>query len=138
MFRKHLIITALVTGALVAPAQAQDLRSPDTRDSSVQQTQDLRSPDTRESSVPQTQDLRSPDARLGVPSSGSGTDLRSPDARDAGRPPLPVQPVDSSEPTGFDPGEPVAVALGAALVALFGFGILAVVTRRKQRTAATS
>jgi hypothetical protein len=147
---RHIITTAFVFAAVAAPASAQDLVSPDARDSAnlsqSYSSQDLRSPDARDSvnSSVSTgpQDLRSPDARESASFSTSPLpqqDLRSADARDANRPFGSSQPVQISapvidEPSGFDWGDAGIGAAGMlALFALAGGTVLVVSHHRKGR-----
>jgi hypothetical protein len=147
---RHIITTAFVFAAVAAPASAQDLVSPDARDSAnlskPYESQDLRSPDARDSvnsnvsSGPQ--DLRSPDARESASFSTSplpAQDLRSADARDSSRFVSSDQPVRVSLPviddaSGFDWGDAGIGAAGMlALFALAGGTVLIVSHHRKGR-----
>jgi hypothetical protein len=152
MRRTQLITTtaALVAACIVpatAGAQAQDLRSPDTRDAAAaaqqQSYQDLRSPDARDAAPAETaqySDLRSPDARDAgrTPDIRVTQDLRSPDARDAGRPPVqvptPIVEIREVPGSGFDWGD---AGIGAAgMLALFsiaaGLALMAGGRRRRR------
>jgi len=138
----------LALAALSAPAaaaQAQDLRSPDTRDiaGSAQTPQDLRSPDARDAArVVQTpEDLRSPYAHYPVRVVQTPEDLRSPDARDAGEgrgtrdaPDVTVVTVPERLPAagGIDWGDAGIGAGGALGVILLGAVTTVAVLHRRQ------
>jgi hypothetical protein len=136
MHRITLTIAAVAAlGLLPANAVAQDLRSPDARDSA-----------SVVSAAPAPSDLRSPDARdsaRAVSGSSPAPDLSSPDARDSARNPVttyaPGQPIRPTQPVvtadrGFDWGD---AGLGAAgmlgLIAIVGGTLLVAGQRRRHR-----
>jgi hypothetical protein len=114
------LVGATLAVAVIAPAAtAQDLRSPDARDSSP----------AIERSGAQTaisyDDLRSPDASVGTRGVAPGDDGRSPDAREVPSSPVESQPLAIEAPAtgGFDW---LSAAIGAAagtglLILLFAF-----------------
>jgi hypothetical protein len=151
---------ALVALAAPTAAQAQDLRTPDTRDASSNAgtdapaaptvPADLRSPDTRDASsnantisptVPA--DLRSPDARdtSGNAIAAGPADLRTPDSRDAaeGRgtfnaPQVALIEVPQPSPTAADGMDWADAGIGAGTllaVVLLGFGSVLTVMHRR-------
>lgn len=145
MSPKGIAAVGITLAAFAAPASAgaQDLRSPDARDTApvVQAAQDLRSPDARSVGAPQSftvaTDMRSPDARVaGAPEAVPvGTDLRSPDTRDAGEgrgtfnaPDVMVVKLDEPAPAplstsdGLDWGDAGIGAAGMLALVLAGFG----------------
>lgn len=134
-FTQIIVMAGLITAALTSNAAAQDLRSPDARDSarSTVPAIDLRSPDAKDSE-------RSASVASDLANTGAMQDLRSPDAR-AGDGVSTYMPTVTSAPqvvsvpaNGFQWGDAVigaAVALG--LIALCGGTLLVVNGHRRPR-----
>jgi hypothetical protein len=125
-----LIGAALATTVVAPGAIAQDLRSPDARDSSPT----IEQPGAQ--AVSSYDDLRSPDASAGTRGVAPSEDQRSPDARDYPSPLVESQPLAVEAPIadGFDW---LSAAIGAAagtglLVLLLAFGRAGRIGRRQR------
>ncbi|HEX4734966.1 MAG TPA: hypothetical protein VH247_11165 [Thermoleophilaceae bacterium] len=134
-FTQTIVMAGLMTAALTGNAAAQDLRSPDARDSAraTTPTLDLRSPDARDSA-------RNAGVASDVAQATALHDLRSPDARSGDNVATytpgvaPSAAIVSVPANGFqwgDAGIGAAVMLG--LIALCGGMVLVVSSRRHRR-----
>jgi hypothetical protein len=134
-FTQIIVMAGLMTAALAGNAAAQDMRSPDARDSArtTTPTVDLRSPDAKDS-------VRNASVASDLAHASAPQDLRSPDARDGASGATytpgvtPATRIVSAPANGFqwgDAGIGAVVMLG--LIALCGGMLLVVSGRRRGR-----